>query len=187
MAGRRDDRRVQFTKKLLRESMITHLRQKPVHKMTVTELCEGADINRGTFYSHFTDQYDLFVHTENTAIEEISRFIMAIPAENSEEGVKKACRNLYRYISEKEFLWRSLLGKNGNADICKKIIDLCYGDYLTKKGLTPETCDDATKLRYTFLLMGGIGMTKRWLEEEIDQTPDQLAVILAGFVLKPRN
>ena len=185
MAGRRDDRRVQFTKKLLCESMITHLQQKPVHKMTVTELCEGADINRGTFYSHFTDQYDLFLHTENTAIEEIGRFITAIFAEDSEEDVIQACRNLYRYIQKNELVWRSLLGRNGDADIYKKIFELCYGDYLNKKGLAQEGGNDATKLRYTVLLMGGLSMTKRWLEEKIDQTPDQLADILAGFVLNP--
>jgi AcrR family transcriptional regulator len=186
MAGHRDDRRVQFTKKLLRESMINQLQKKPVHKMTIKELCEGADINRGTFYSHFTDQYDLFLHTENTAIEEIGQYIMALSSAEDEVSVRKACHNLYRYINESEFLWRTLLGGNGDAYICKKIFDLCYTDYLIKKGISPEAGNETLKLRYTFLLMGGIGMTKRWLEEEIDQTSDRLADILSDFVSRSK-
>jgi hypothetical protein len=55
------------------------------------------------------------------------------------------------------------------------------------KGITyildePGSGDEALKLRYTFLLMGGIGMTKRWFEEEITQEPEGMAAILAGFI-----
>ena len=53
------DRRVRYTKEAIRESFFALLEQKPVEKISVTEICRGADINRGTFYSHYTDPFDL--------------------------------------------------------------------------------------------------------------------------------
>lgn len=47
------DTRVQFTRNALKEAMLTLMKEKPVGRMTVKELCETAGINRGTFYLHY--------------------------------------------------------------------------------------------------------------------------------------
>lgn len=44
---------------LIRRAFTTLLRQKPIQSISVKELCELAEINRGTFYAHYTDIYDL--------------------------------------------------------------------------------------------------------------------------------
>ena len=49
------DRRVRKTRALLRQGLIGLMREKSVQDITVKELCEACDINRGTFYLHYTD------------------------------------------------------------------------------------------------------------------------------------
>ena len=49
------DRRVMRTKTLLIHSLSTLMKQKNIKDITVKELCELADINRGTFYLHYKD------------------------------------------------------------------------------------------------------------------------------------
>ena len=46
-----ENRKTQYTKSVIRESFLSLLREKPVEKITVTELCAKADINRSTFYA----------------------------------------------------------------------------------------------------------------------------------------
>lgn len=53
------DRRVMRTKTLLIHSLSTLMKQKNIKDITVKELCELADINRGTFYLHYKDIYDM--------------------------------------------------------------------------------------------------------------------------------
>ena len=53
------DRRVRRTRKQLRECLVTLLKQKKVQDITVRELTELADLNRGTFYLHYKDVFDL--------------------------------------------------------------------------------------------------------------------------------
>ena len=47
------DRRVRRTRKQLRECLVTLLKQKKVQDITVRELTELADLNRGTVYLHY--------------------------------------------------------------------------------------------------------------------------------------
>src|SRR5699024_10807160 len=59
-----NDHRTRVTNLLIRRAFLDLLRQKPMQSITVEELCGQAGINRGTFYSHYTDIYDLLGQME---------------------------------------------------------------------------------------------------------------------------
>ncbi len=52
MAENKTDRRVRRTKRLLLESLTSLMKEKPIKDISVKELTDLADINRGTFYLH---------------------------------------------------------------------------------------------------------------------------------------
>ncbi len=54
-----EDKRIRKTKKCLKDTLIELLNDLPFEKITVTNLCDKADISRITFYSHYGDKYDL--------------------------------------------------------------------------------------------------------------------------------
>ena len=47
------DRRIRYTKQIIKDSLTELLRTTPVEQITVKALCEKADINRATFYNHY--------------------------------------------------------------------------------------------------------------------------------------
>ena len=49
----------QITKRALEQSLKNLLREKPLSKITVTDITEDCGISRMTFYYHFKDIYDL--------------------------------------------------------------------------------------------------------------------------------
>ena len=53
------DLRVRRTYKLLRDSLVELIQQKPFDKISVKDICENAMVHRATFYSHFEDKYHL--------------------------------------------------------------------------------------------------------------------------------
>ena len=59
MKGSTENRKVKYTKMVIRESLFELLEIKKLKQITVKSLCELADINRGTFYSHYSDINDL--------------------------------------------------------------------------------------------------------------------------------
>ena len=57
---RKNDQRIRLTKMLIRRAFLDLLRTKPMQGISIKELCTAAGINRGTFYSHYTDIYASF-------------------------------------------------------------------------------------------------------------------------------
>lgn len=53
------DRRKIRTKKLIRQALLELTMEKGLNKISVMDLAERAEINRGTFYLHYRDVADL--------------------------------------------------------------------------------------------------------------------------------
>jgi AcrR family transcriptional regulator len=58
---RAPDRRVQKTRKLLHEALLSLLHEKSYDDVVVKEILDRADVGRSTFYMHFRDKDDLLV------------------------------------------------------------------------------------------------------------------------------
>lgn len=71
------DLRIIKTKDALHAALVDLLETKPLEKITITELCQKANINRGTFYLHYQEICDVF--------EEYFREITADLAKSYEE------------------------------------------------------------------------------------------------------
>lgn len=58
------DRRVRYTKQVIKDSLFDLMQHTPVEKITVKELCAAADINRATFYAHYETMIALLEEIE---------------------------------------------------------------------------------------------------------------------------
>lgn len=56
----KQDLRIQKTKRAIYGALEELLLEKSINKITVTELAKRAEINKGTFYLHYKDIYDLY-------------------------------------------------------------------------------------------------------------------------------
>ena len=78
MAINDNDIRVRRTKKLLRKGVAELGKTKSVNKITVKELTDLVEINRGTFYLHYKDVYDLVDSIENELCEEFDQKVLTV-------------------------------------------------------------------------------------------------------------
>lgn len=65
------DIRIKKTRRGIINAFLELRSRKPLEKITVKELCEKAEINKSTFYTHFTDVYALSEFLEGDAIAQI--------------------------------------------------------------------------------------------------------------------
>ena len=103
------DRRVKYTKKIIKECFFDLLNEKEINKITVSELCTKADINRATFYRYYIDIYDLLEKIQEEFIEEYENFDEKFKKyENDENKInylknyshQKKCVNIAKCIAD---------------------------------------------------------------------------------------
>lgn len=64
------------TKKDIRKTFIGLLNTKGFDNLTVSDLARGSDINRGTFYLHYVDKYDLMEKLEMEVIYDLKQIML---------------------------------------------------------------------------------------------------------------
>lgn len=178
------DRRVKYTKMALKDSLVQLLCEKPISRITIKEICEKADINRGTFYAHYTDQIDLLKKVEQELIADINEYLDSCFINDKESEVLQTLKNLLDYIAANAELVRVLLGENGDMDFQREIKMIvhqrCTAYWRTNKSINQNTADYI----HAFIVTGSIGIIQRWLNGGHVESADEIAHIILGLVSK---
>lgn len=75
METRKTDRRTSYTKDLIKTTLLSLMEKKEFTKISVTTLCKTADINRGTFYLHYCDSYEVLDELIHDMMQETTSLI----------------------------------------------------------------------------------------------------------------
>lgn len=126
------DARVRYTVHMIQNVFLELLKEKPVAKITVKEICEHAEINRSTFYKHYQDVYDLMEKLENEAVEAFEKLLDSYV----QNETVPALVTLLTSLRENRELLLPLLANSSNDDFMKRLTDACSGYALSH--LTPE-------------------------------------------------
>ena len=76
------DRRTKYTKKIIKDTFIDLSSEKDINKVTVSEICKIADINRATFYRYYLDVYDLLDKMEEEFVDAVKNAYMINDSDN---------------------------------------------------------------------------------------------------------
>ena len=113
------NRSVRNTKKRLKEALLILLQKKPVNEISVTELSELADVNRGTFYFHYTDVYDILYRTQDEFFREFEEILDF--DENSKTNIYRDLLKIFSFLADNHDMCRVFFSENN--DIMKRWLD----------------------------------------------------------------
>lgn len=179
MAGVKGNRRILYTKKIIKESLIELLKNKKIHQITVTDICKSANINRGTFYTHYKDAYDLLQSMEDEFFNQILEYIEETPVEDYKDVLllkaleliknnKELCKILFCHHMESNIMDRIILLAN-KADIDKLIssskVNDVFLDYFIKYNV------------------GGVfSVVQTWLENDLNESLEEIVAIINNII-----
>lgn len=178
------DKRVRYTKMFLKESLIRLMNDKPISRITVKELCQEAEINRATFYSHYQDQYDLLLQTEQELINDVNRCIDALVEAPDENHLKQVTLEIIKIIDANLACVRVLWGKNGDMKFQEKMMQIFHDQFISllPKNDKKDTLED--EFTYLYTINGCIGIIRKWIFDDHDNiSPEKLT----GMILRISN
>lgn len=171
----KNDHRVKLTKLMIRQSFLSLLKEKPINKITVKELCEKAGINRATFYAHYEDIYALMDETKNEIADSI---LSAVHTISSTASLSVFFAEMCRVISEHRDSCEAIFGKYGDADFSVAVVELAREQGLAFWRQNGATEESDLEMLYTFVSYGSLAVIRAWVQNGMQQTPEQIA----GFI-----
>ena len=179
-----ENRSVRHTKEKLQKSLIALLEEKQITQITVKELCTLADVNRGTFYCHYTDIYDMLAKMESaffTAFEEISA---ACPGTSySARLTKNYLLAIFSFTYENRDFCRVLLGPNGDMAFVERMKRFVYDKCCTYwRTLNPQLDRRKYDSFNAFVINGCVGILANWLDGDTEESPEEVADAAAKIV-----
>lgn len=183
MRSDRDDRRVRYTKMVLKESFISLLEKKDISQITIKEICEDADINRATFYSHYTDQYDLLRKIEQELLDNVNAQLAELDRKNKKVDEILLAEKIFDYIKENAKLCKLLLSERGDLSFQKKIMVLVYDKIIDELTDNSQLTKEDAEYVYSFTITGCVGIVQKWLDEDMKKSSRFMAEMVIKLTL----
>lgn len=180
-----NDSRVKRTKKLIRKGLTELAKEKSINKITVKELTDLIEINRGTFYLHYKDIYDLVETIENNIYSDFNNIITAVNPQSILDEPVQILEKFCEFVSENADMFTMLIGEHGDAEFVYKI-----GTAMNTKcfelfsSIYPDMNIDKYRFSYDFCKSGSIGLLRCWLVDNPAWTPKQVAHIWYTIMAK---
>lgn len=189
MTLKKTDRRITRTRKMIMGAFIQLMEEKGFEAITVSDLTEKADINRGTFYQHYKDKYDLLEQSEEEIFEGLKKLVDTFwhNANYDYENEMKVDEllplsiQLFEFIGENSNFMRILLGPKGNPSFQNKLKDLIKDNLLHKfsQFLKEDHVIVPPDYLLAYISSAHLGLIQHWLECGMDRSPEDVARILS--------
>lgn len=178
------------TKQLIQNTFMEILQSKAFDSITVGDIAKTANINRGTFYLHFLDKYDLLDQIEHQLFEDIGAHIDELqssysPIHTFEKGQEELAATLFRSIKVHAPLLKVFLSDRGRAGF-----HLRFREAFTKKVRVNlennEILNDTIKvpIEYflSFITSAFLGLVEQWVQDDLDKTPEEMTEVYIDII-----
>lgn len=185
----RYDRRQVKTKQQLLQALLTCIEHKGLDHVTVTDIANEADLNRGTFYLHYQDVRHMVQQIMNEKIYMLTELIKQVdPYEHGQYADQdlpypKIVAILEELNADRQF-YTTILGAKGDPSYIlqvKKILtDALYNKFELH---IPGNSSAPVPTHYllAYMTSAAVGMILYWLENDLPETPSEIGAMIMNI------
>ncbi len=178
------------TRQQILQAFLSMLETKPFESTTVGDIARTAKINRGTFYLHYVDKFDLLEQLEQQLLAELgshldelqSRYLSALAIEQEQAQLADA---LFGFIQLRGPMLKLLLSEHGRAGF-----HLRFRDAFTAKVRLNLERHEGFSARLNvpmdyflaFITSAFLGLIDQWVRDGMDKTPQEMTAIYMGII-----
>lgn len=169
-----ENRRVRMTKKLLKDAILQLLEERALDRITVTDVCAVADVNRSTFYAHFESTHQLLREIEDDILLRVPILPIPYASQLDRQDMERLVEFL-RHVQSNARLYRVMLVRRDGGVFFDRTVDA-----MIEAAKQSGPVDNERLLRYdcAYRLNGTIGIIREWIEDNFPFTPEELAKII---------
>ena len=186
MENERMDRRVQRTRQLLNEALMSLIAEKGYESITVQNIIDHANLGRSTFYSHYQDKEDLLLSSIDNVVRNLISGLEHSPMEDGEHHTLLSTVPLFRHARVQDTLHKKMVGGRGIDILIKEIQKHLCRHFLAKiKLLLPEgqTPSVPTPVTANYLAGALLTLLTWWLDNDMPHSPERMDEMFQQLVM----
>lgn len=180
------DLRVQKTYKQLIDTLIQLMSEKSFEDITVSEICNRAEVHRATFYKHFKDKYEFLKFCFESNVSQI-KFKAAEKKEPTVDNLKDSFMGfiveIFEYIKDNRIIFSVICSDKYaislGASFTGAVYTYCYEKL---KIVLPGISDEKAQVFASFYSSAFIGVVKWYATSGIDYPLEELYDFLEARV-----
>lgn len=181
--GESTDRRVRKTRAQLRRALTALLAERDVNEITIRALTDLADVNRGTFYCHYKDIYDMLEQVENDLFAEFSAVMNAYSAADLRGGLRPILVDVFRFVHKNADLCTALLTSRVDSAFFQRLNGVIREKCLREWGEIYGLWNTVQGQYYVdFLVAGCVGMVRVWVSGGLRERPEDMAALAEEII-----
>ncbi len=175
------DRRIKKTRQLIIDTFIDLLAEKGFEKITINDIAERADINRGTVYLHYVDKYDIF----DKCIEKYVELLLNHCADHTDATLDESSfQSIFEYLEENFTIYKLLLNNEGIGFFRTRLYNIIAQTVTEVIGEKSENKAYSNDVTTHFLTSGFIGVLEWWINNSMPCNVQEITTKLL-FMLEP--
>ena len=169
----KEDRRIRRTKRLLKQGLALMMAEKEFKDITVKDITEKVDLNRSTFYLHYTDTYDLLEKLENDTLRDFQNMIEAYSTTDGSQSLRPMFEAIADYVLENSDTCRIMFENKASGNFFVKFKTLIErnGTVIIQNRI-PGISQKNLEYYFAFIPYGAIGILKQWFNEDMKAEKD---------------
>lgn len=184
MGTEKMDRRIRRTRRMLKQGLAELMREKEFKDITVKDITDRMDLNRGTFYLHYVDTYDLLEKLENETLSDFQTMIDEHLSLTGKSSLRPVIEPIASYIVENADFCKILFENKASNDFVRKFTELIYqnGEAFIRERL-PEASSLAVDYCFSFISFGLIGLIKQWFDTGMEASQGELVSLADKLIM----
>lgn len=178
----KEPKNVTRSKRIIKNALLELLEKKNPHEIKIIELTNLADINRGTFYAHYNNIFDVISEIENDMLDDFFHPLEATIA--SYEDSLLILKKLLEFIYENKKKYQQDCKRNIFPLLTQKCKARVYQILLGKSTdkYSPEF-ELVNRIKISYFVSGYMGLIDDWTNDEFSGvTPEDLHPIMVDFL-----
>lgn len=174
MTEKNENRRVRMTKRLMKDALLELLAEKDLANISVTAVCETADVHRSTFYNYYTDPADLLRDIEQDFLQRLPASPEILDLQN-EKALLASTSDFFDFVKDNQKTVRILFNSSSGSRFAARMVDhLCNGFILLG-----ENPDEVTA-RFTqlYIANGAVSMLREWVNTDFPLSSREIAEMM---------
>ncbi len=174
------NQRVVITKRMLKEGLMRLLKEKSLDKISITELCREAGINRTTFYRHYEWPRDVLTEMQNDFFAEtFDHFQKPMTAHDVER--------LFACLADHAELVTAFFRYNSDTD-WMQLFTRIYTSFPVRQMVKAfQNIDEVqAELLSTYLAGGAYFLARKWIMDDMPISPKEAAEVVLNVLDKEK-